>query len=220
MKTFFKKIFLFVGVEETSLEAIIKKTNFYVVPFKKGDTIYSPTDFQKKIGFVMSGECQVNKSKELGDSIPLNKLAQYDSFGIISVLSNKKEFPTEIVAKSDCKILFIDSDSFVNMIKSDARISRNVIDFLISRILFLNDKISTFSAYNIEQKLATYLLQLSKSIGSSTLLFSKTNCAKSLGVGRASLYRALSSLSDCEIIKLENKKIIINDLKRLERKTK
>ena len=44
--------------------------------------------------------------------------------------------------------------------------------------------------------------------------------ADKLGVGRASLYRALDSLADSGVIKLETKKIFIIDPKGLERITK
>ena len=54
------------------------------------------------------------------------------------------------------------------------------------------------------------------------LIFSPnlTKIAKILNAGRASVYRAIDALEKLELIRFENKKIYISDLKGLERITK
>ena len=50
--------------------------------------------------------------------------------------------------------------------------------------------------------------------------FNKAQVANAIGVGRASLYRAMSALAEQGIIEVENKKIIIKNSDEFERKLK
>ena len=85
---------------------------------------------------------------------------------------------------------------------------------------FLNKKIATFSSDTVEQKFSNFLLNESKMQDCLSLSLNISKIATTLNVGRASLYRAIDSLSESKIIELENKKIIISDLEGLERISK
>ena len=106
------------------------------------------------------------------------------------------------------------------MIESSSAVAMNVIRFLAGKIDFLNQKIATFSSDTVEDKLANFLLNEHKKHGSNEFLLNCKRTAEAISAGRASLYRAIASLTDAGIIKLENKKIIILDPQGLERKTK
>ena len=199
---------------------IVEKISLTKESFSKGSTIYSPVKYDKKIGFILSGECIVRKSKSTRSAIPLNYMYPFDSFGIVSVISECDEYPTEVIAKKDTEVLFINRDDFVFLVKSYGEIALNVAKFLTKKIVFLNDKISAFSADNVEQKLANYLLQLSNRTGKNELVFKKTQCAKSLNIGRASLYRAIDSLLSRGLISTDDKMILINNRLGLERISK
>ena len=103
------------------------------------------------------------------------------------------------------------------MIESNHKISLNIIKFLSNRISFLNEKISTFSSDNVEQKFANYILSCLKNIDGLSFEINLKKTAESINSGRASLYRAIDSLSKKSIIKIENKTIFIIDPQGLER---
>ena len=86
-----------------------------------------------------------------------------------------------------------------------------------NKIAFLNKKISTFTSDTVEDKLAKFILHEYRRLGTVEIPFNCQRAAISINAGRASLYRAIASLSEAKIVKLENKKIYILDLKGLER---
>ena len=209
--------FIFSSILRKDALNILSEINYEVKSFSHGDSIYSPSHYEKKIGFVLSGECVINKLKSDGSLVPLNTIKPGDSFGILAVLSCKDEYPTQIVASRNSEILFIPQNDFLSILKKHSEVAMNVISFLSEKISFLNSKISTFASDNIEQKLASYIISEYKKNSKTEFPFNCKKTAESLNVGRASLYRAINSLSKAGYINLINKKIYILDLNSLER---
>ena len=168
---------------------------------------------------MISGECEVCRIKHDGGRVKLNTLSRGQSFGISTIFS-EEDFPTVIYAKRRAEVVFITRDELLALIDAIPAIALNIIKFQNDRIAFLNKKIETFSAGSVEEKLACYIFSEYKKCGEHELPLNRMKTAEKLGVGRASLYRALDSLVESGIIKLETKKIYIIDPIGLERMTK
>ena len=213
---FVSEIFPFKNLKSKTLEMIFDEINYSVSKYNKGDVIFSPSSFHEKVGFVISGECSVERQRDSEDSICLNTLKRCSSFGILSVIYPGAEFPTTIKALKNSSILFIPAEDMIAIIRKYPTISFNVIKFLASRIAFLNEKIATFSEKSTLKKLSSYLLMKFKENG-NTIETSKTKISSEIGVGRASLYRDLDYLVESKIIKLNQKQITIICPEGLER---
>ena len=96
---FFSKTFIFKEIPSTEVADLIKLINPEKKSFVPGETIYSPSAFEKKIGFVFDGECQIEKFKENKANLPLNKISKYDSFGILAAFACEDSYPSQITAK-------------------------------------------------------------------------------------------------------------------------
>ena len=217
---FLAQTFLFRGISSEKIEAWCESAMPSMRSYAPGDSIYSPLDYEKCVGFVVDGDCVVERKRVDGAPIPLNRLKKYDAFGILSVFSDGEKFPTSIRARKSSEIIFISKEDVMSLVKSESQISLNIIEFMANRIDFLNDKISTFSSGNVEQKLVKYILLEVKSKGLESFDFNCKKTAESINSGRASLYRAIASLQENNLIKLENKKIYIIDREGLERISK
>lgn len=216
---FLKNVFLFRSFSEQDFVSAVKSLSYECKSYAKGEVIYSPNEYSKKIGFVLSGECTAVRAKGENIGVPLNSIGVGASFGIVAAFSKNEEFPTEIIAKKSSEILFIPQSEILRLTENYHRASLNIIEFLTGKIEFLNKKIATFSSDCVEDKLASYLLMKSEKLGPSFPFNCKMG-AEFINAGRASLYRALASLSEQNLVKLENKKIYILDRIGLERKTK
>ena len=213
---FLSELFLFKKIKTKFIEDIAKRYTFTMKNFSKGEVIFSSESAVTKIGFVFSGECRVERLRDEGDSIFLNTLRRCDSFGILAVLSPESDYPTRIVCSKNASVLFIDGADLISIIKVNPDVSYNVIEFLTSRIAFLNKKIVTFSGKSTAQKLASYLLAKYRDSG-STVKISRTKLASELGIGRASVYRDLDILEEKNLIEIQQKEIIIKCPEGLER---
>jgi len=214
-----KSVFFFKNIADSEIENILKNSRFNITTFKKGDVIYSPEEYKKEVGFVLDGECTVNKRRSDGSFVCLNILKKNESFGILTVFT-KEDFPTYVIAKKNCTVAFISENNVKELVQANNKIAYNVIEFLADRITFLNRRISTYSSGNCEEKLASYLLGRVKESGVFELDFNKKRGAEIIGCGRASLYRAISYLVECGAIISDDKKIIIKNISLLERISK
>ena len=149
------------------------------------------------------------------EDTPINSLKKYDSFGILSVLSENADFPTNVFATRDTTIYFIDREFLYSLLATYPEIQKALLKFLVKKIAFLNNKLLAFSRNTVEKRLASYLLLISEERSEFTLNLKHT--AEAINAGRASLYRALTTLEEKRLIAKKAKTIIINDRKGLER---
>ena len=211
--------FLFSGIETDRINTIISDSPPEIISYKRGETVYSSADPDRKVGFVASGKVDVRIERHDGAKTLLNSLYESDSFGVLSVYSSE-EFPTKIYAAKNCTIIFFSAEQIDKFVKNYSQISANLINFLAERISFLNRKIATLSQGRVDDKLAAHLLSESKRCGSVTIDLNCSKISEIIGVGRASVYRALACLEAEGLIISNNKKIQILDLDGLERMTK
>ncbi len=218
--TFFKSTFLFSGMSDAAVLTAMKDITPEYRMYAAKECIYSPTDYDRKLAFVLSGECNIERIKSDGGKVPLNTVSAGGSFGIVAVLTDTEEFPTEVSAKTKCEIIMIQKHEVKELIFKNPVVCENLISFLAGRISFLNKKIATFASDSVEEKLTNFLLNEAERRRACEFPFNAKKTAEAINSGRASLYRAIASLTDKGIITLVDKKIFINDLKGLERITK
>ncbi len=209
------KIFLFRGLNEEEKFQILENLSPKIAEYHRGELVFSGESPEKRVGFVLSGECEVRRKRE-DDYVILNTLTEGASFGILSVFAAEDEYPTSIFARKSAAVMFLSDSEIKKLVEEYPKISLNVIDFLAKRIIFLNKKIATFSGGSVNEKLSSYLYTKYLSFGDEFPLNCK-RCSEALGVGRASVYRALDSLVNQGIITFDDKKIKINDPNGLER---
>ena len=203
-----EKTFLFSGLKSEEISSLLSEKKMCTNRFLRGDTIYSCDDAEKKVGFVISGCCEVRKKKSTSGEALLNTLSVSDSFGILSVFSDDK-FPTQIFASKNCEILFFTKQEIDNYVNSSSQIASNLVKFLANRINFLNEKIAILSSTRVEDRLIQYLIFEAKRNNDDTFYFNITKTSDAINAGRASVYRALQTLENEGIISLSDKQIKI-----------
>lgn len=216
---FLKKTFLLKDLTGDDESLARKLITAKMRKFEKGELVFNAETADSYIGFVKDGMLEVRRTGPNGEFIPLNTVGKYGSFGVLSLFS-AAEYPTEIYAKKSTEVIFVEKEYVLDLIKLFPAVSLSIINFLTDRIAFLNDKIAAFSGGTVTEKLAAYLLSLYKRNSSLEFKFNKKLASEALNLGRASVYRALDALLESNIIDLDDKKIIIKDLKGLERMSK
>ena len=127
-------------------------------------------------------------------------------FGASTLFSDSSEYLTELKAGSDCKVFFMPSEIISELIVGEPSFALDYVAFLSGKIRFLNERLSELSAPSALQKLSSYLLK-----DDGRIALSKVQLASALGIGRASLYRALDDLTEKGYISSDGKSVTVID---------
>lgn len=159
--------------------------------YAAGTTVQSAHTPVPGIAVMLKGQAEVLSSLA-GTGVRLRYLEAGNIFGAATLYTEGRQYETVIRAVTDCEILLLPEECVKRLICTNAQIAENYIRFLSERICFLNQKMTAFTAGSAEAKLAVYLNGLTTDADGKALLpISLSAVADSLGMGRASLYRAL-----------------------------
>lgn len=178
---------LFIGLSTDELDDI--QVHFgQTQQHRKGTSL--PKD--GRLGVVLKGSLCIRSTSADDRPLILNRLSAGEVYGVAQVFL--PEHPLSLVTvEQDSTIFTMDQTAVLNLIRQNAVFGQNYLRFLAGRVEYLNKKISTFASYNTETRLFDYLDHEADEEGFVTFK-SYSDLAKTLGVGRASLYRALDHL--------------------------
>lgn len=206
---------LFLGVELASADAFWNEKTMRVCEFSGGQIAYSSESDSLRVGILLEGSAQIYTGL-LGEATLLRTVKVGELFGIANLYAEQEPFPTQIVAKGACRLLFIDGDAFRAFVEHDRVLLRNFLSMQSRKLVYLNRKITTLTAGSAEKKLALFLLDY-ESDGVFTPPCSMSALSDMLGMGRASLYRALDRLAEQGLIERQDKTVLIPDKNALTR---
>lgn len=197
MKEKFHSSFLFRGISSISeeIESQLLSTAEF---FSRGECVYESTNFRKALGIIIFGKVRVTTSDEKSKVI-LRDMDAGETFGAAALFGAGELYVSTIRAKTRCAVVFIDESTLTELFTLRPEISVNYISFLSSKIRYLNGKIAELSTRGAEEKLLDYMQKCTES-GKKVKVGGMSALAKTLNIGRSSLYRALSSLEDRGII--------------------
>lgn len=213
---------LFGALSEKQIAEISGAAESNIVRFKAGETIYSSEGFRKAVGIVLSGKVKVSRRND--KNVLLNTLLAGDVFGVAGLFGPDGEagdvgkdsvsgvFVSEIRGGAAGRIWFIDGVTVRRFLRENPEFAESYIRFLSDKVRFLNDRIADFTAQGAEAKVAGYLLDAE---GKPAAVKNMSALAKSLNIGRASLYRVLDCMEKKGIIRRTGGAIVITDREEL-----
>jgi len=214
-KELLKNLFPFLTLDEDKLSKICEYAGIEVKDYLQDEVIIDRSHGERALCFVVEGKCEVERSRGASDTMPVKTLGPFDSFGIISVFSQRDSYPTSVVAKAKTSILLIPKDTLLKILADYPEVSLRIIEFLSSKVEYLNDTVSTFCQKSTEGRLARKLILMRSRLGDK-IEISMTRLCSEIGIGRASLYRILVEFEKNGLIKTDKKTIIILNPKGLE----
>ncbi len=199
-----KNLFLLKGLSEIQKDEVIKSFKKPVF-YKKGDIIYSAASFPDAIGYILKGRAYAVTNNN--HHIHMRSFEAGTCFGAAAVFCGNDTYVSTITAKTDIEILFINESELKALFLKYPQTSINYIEFLSEKISFLNTKLSVISCSNAEDTVLKYLLSVCDCENNAKIPKNMTLLAKTLGLGRATLYRSLDNLEKDGIILRENNNI-------------
>ena len=206
--------FLFEALSEEELSAALRLAKPEAFRFFAGETLVGVGTPFPYLGYIAKGEATVSRAGER-HAVVLNTLREGDIFGASALFGRDTLFSTNVTAKSDGVLLLIGQAAVEGLLSAFPPLAKAYVTYLSEKIRFLNRRLDVLAGRSTEEKLAAFLLH--NAGNTAPLRFSKTALSSVLGLGRASLYRALDSLEGRGIIRTDRDGIEILHLQELEK---
>lgn len=205
---------LFRGADEELLFSVLANGT-EVLSYNASESILAHRNGKKHLAMVLGGTARVFSEDE-ERTVLLRTLKCGDVFGVAELFGGGDINVSRVEAKNKCKVLFIPEEKMGLLLENDKRIMYNYLDFLCCRIRFLNKRIACFTAGSAERRLAFYLDSLVNDCHEKngsvrvTPEVSMGALALMLDIGRASLYRAIDTLTADGFIEKDGKSFILS----------
>ena len=192
-------------------EKTLSSGRLSVIEFSAGQTISQDKGAAPALGFIVCGGAEVVRCRA-GGEVFLRKINAGDAFGAARLFSDNTDCVTCI--RTYCgptRVLFMPQALAEDMMLTYPHAALGYIRFLSEKIRFLNRKMAAFTADGATAKLAAYIRREADENGMFVPDMPYRRLADALGLGHASLYRALDTLEKSGAIKKEQKIIYIAD---------
>lgn len=213
IKKAIKSCMLFSELENSLITMLAERAG--VLTFDSGCDI---TEYARSSLMVIAdGSANVFSGEAEGNTL-LRILTQGDVFGIAGLISGYIEVSRIVVKSNRLCALSIPKEIVLKIISNDAEFAKKYIAVLEKKIVFLNRRITAFTAGTCERRLATFLCAVSgeEQFEAGPIAFS--SLAKQLNMGRASFYRALEAFERDGIIRRGQKTIFVLSRSQLKEK--
>ena len=208
---------------ELSIEQLRKISSFSKIKsFCKHDRIFNENDFYLGFYILLKGSVKVFKISSQGKESVVHLVRPLTSFADIPLFEGGN-YPVSAEALEESLVLFIPKEKFLELIYKEPGISLKMLAGFAKRLKSLISQLEDISSKEVLNRLAKYLIKEIKSAGAEKLpepfvklTIPKSTIASYLGTITETLSRSFKKLQDEKIIRVNGKKIFVNDIKRLK----
>lgn len=211
----------FRNIPKEEIPELISALNGHRKAFLKGETIYNQGQVQPMSGVILSGTAELHFCDENYNLVNLIHLKEGELFGAAMTLTGKKSSPMELLALSDCDVLFLDFTPLLtpNVACAESlspalrQLTVNLMVEFAQRLQFLNVRVRVLSQRRLRDKIKVYLQTLPHSEdGVFHLPMNRNKMADFLYADRSALSRELSNMQSEGILKISGRELHLLDL--------
>lgn len=209
---------LFKGLSSSEKEEYLRVFQYQIRKYKKGDPIVFANEAVIRQLILAEGEVKSEMTDYNGKTIKMADMKAPKLLAPGFLFGQGSLYPVSIIASSNCSIIGINKEHFLNTLLKYPKLQINFLDIISNQTQFLTRKINFLNFKTIKGKIAHFLLKQSLYKGQETLKLSQSQnqLAELFGVARPSLSRAFNELNHDGIINMDGKNIIIKDIGALK----
>jgi CRP-like cAMP-binding protein len=165
---------LFRGLEESELERIFAELKITETVFRKGEMLAMQDEPCNRLIILLSGSVTGEIADSTGRVAKVEDIAAPSPLAILFLFGSENRFPVQVTSLEDGTAAVIPRQSVLRMLSMNETLLKNYLDISADFATRLSRKLSMMSLHTIRQKLAVYLLGLSKRQGADTVTLDKT----------------------------------------------
>lgn len=203
---------LFHGVDPVELENLFSKYPYAVKSYEKGNVLASRDDESTGLMVVLEGSVKGEMVDSSGKVVKIEDIAAPRPIAPAFLFGQNNRLPVDVVANDVVKVLIIPRSSIVSIMQASSQVLTNYLDLMSNRATFLSNKLYFHSFRSIKEKLAHYLLDLSKGqLKTFSLPMGQQELADYFGVTRSSLARVFADMERDGLVAFDRRKVTLLD---------
>lgn len=205
------KIPLFRGVDEPELGRIFAELKVKETHFRKGEVLAMQDEPANRLIILLTGSVKGEMADPSGRITKVEDIEAPSPLAILFLFGGSNRFPVQATAREEGTAIVIPKQSVLRMLSMNETILKNYLDISADFASRLSRKLHFMSFRTIRQKLAVYLVGLSKAQGSDTVTFDqpKSALAEYFGVARPSFEREITAMQNDGLISADRKAVTI-----------
>lgn len=209
---------LFSGVPAAELRAVLEKSPHHIQCYDKGETIFHVMDPAERVGIVLEGRVEAQKSFPNGSQVNVSVRLPGNMIGPAAVFSKSRKYPCNIVALEPVTVMMFRREDLLRLMQKDVRILENFTTEVASAAYMLQQRLELLSYSGIAQKAAFWLLTKARQTNQNKVRIpeSVSKWAMLMNVSRPSLHRELKRLESEGMIAYSPQLITIIDRDALQ----
>ena len=210
---------LFKGIPAKDLRDDLEKIPHPIHCFDKGATIFHLMESAERIGIVLAGHVQAQKTFPNGSQVNVSVRGPGELIGPAAVFSASRKYPCDVVAIDSATVMLFRRVDLLVLMQKDIRILENLMTEIASATYMLQQRLELFSYSGIAQKAAFWLLTRARQTRKNQIMIpeSVSKWAMKMNVSRPSLHRELKRLESEGMIAYHPPVIELLDQEGLER---
>lgn len=213
--SYIDNINIFKNLKDATKEELKNCSN--IMKLEKNEVLFEEKEKINNIYFVIDGKVSIFKINENGDRKVIFILNEGEMINEITT-DKKRESSVFCEVFENATILKYNIDDFIKIMEKDFYLTKNIINYMERRNRRLYRQLKNSISIKMDKKLAAKLYRISKEFGTNkgewTLIdvnISITYLSDMLGCKRETLSRAMKTLQNEGLVKLENKKIFVKE---------
>ncbi len=211
----------FAGLSDQELQALADSLENRT--FGKGAIIFHKHSPGDTMYIIESGKVRIFILSESGQEISVNVYGPGDIFGELAILDGRPR-SAGAVALERTETLVLHRNDFLRHLKAHPEMAQSIIQMLSARLRYTTAYVESLAFLSVQERVAAKILELADRYGTKAegidigVQLTQAELAGLVGATRESVNKALGSLRDQGLIRLEGHRITILDRSGLERR--
>lgn len=207
---------LFEGVSQEDCHRMMICFAPEIKKYKSGSRIIDFSENNDKVGIILSGRAVMERYDINGVRTILESLGEQGIFGVFFTFSASPRNNIEIVAETDCEIMFLKRSEITkrceNACQCHTAVVENLLGLMSEKAIALTERIEVLSQRTIEDKLMSCLTIIEEKTPSGKtpqIPFTTTALSDYLCVNRSALQRVITKLKSDGVLTISKRRFHI-----------
>ena len=198
------KVFeLFCDLSTDEIERFVRESVVYTRSYAIGNIFLQGMPCEA-LYLLSEGSVKATMANNDGKVVTIETLTAPRILAPSALYATENYFPVNIEVITPCQIIFVNKNSFYDLMHRESSVMEAYIKMLSDKCLFLSHKVNGFALQSLKGRLAEHLLSHN---GKET----QQEIADTLSVARTSLARVLADFINSGLIRMEGRHIVVID---------